>query len=102
MAELLITQRFNWADEISFNGFEVVSEDWWNDYCKAVRQPTEGEFLDWLEWPCDCYVGSNQSITFENADKYLQTFKSVNISDSDAEVLKRLLGGAFGKMLWIE
>ena len=98
MSKILVISTGNWADEIDVEGFMIVSKECW-----------EWKKLEWnhTEFPQEISIGTNEYAEFENVEEYLNSFKIKEISDEEAELLRKLFDissrfGDFGHVLWIE
>ena len=81
MTQILVKFSANWANEISLNGWELYSRLAWGNVETAILGH---------KYPTTTYVGSNQDITFNSAKELLDAYTVEQISDEDAEILKRL------------
>lgn len=95
MKYYLLTQRTNWADEINFEGFLIVEAENEEDAFKAIISRNQ-------KFPCIVSVGSNEEIEFKTKEAYLRTFRVKEISEEEYDVIGKVLGGSFGKLLTLD
>jgi len=92
MKYVLIKTYFNWADEIDFPGWEVMSKGDFEDYKKEIKEYWEkggDEF--------DIYVGTNEEINFSSAED-CEPSSVEEITESDFDTVNRLFGGSSGEI----
>jgi len=83
MAKVLVTQYCNYADEFNLQGFAIFdSEEEWEERKQEILA---------IEYPYDCYFGTNESVCFENVEDVLSTLNVETITDEELDTLKRLL-----------
>lgn len=103
MEYVLVQQAFNWADEIDFNGFEVMEKSKLEEHFKNVEFGNpEYEWWEAVEFPCDISIGSNQHYTFDSMEDYRNHFSVKPLSIEEAGCLDKFFPRGCGKMLWIE
>jgi len=104
MGHILVKQRFNWADEIDFGGFLVMTQEELDKHFHDVEFgfEDEGYHVEPTEFPYECYVGSNESIIIKNIEAYKRYFKTMPITEEEAIFLKKAFGGNFGNIIYIE
>jgi len=98
MSKLLIIFNGDWADEMDVDGFMIVSKECWK-----YKQ------LEWehTSFPQELYIGTNESMEYENMEEYLRNFKVKDISDEEEKVIRTLFGlkskfSTFGQVPFIE
>lgn len=107
MTKVLVQQKFNWADEINFEGFLVMEKEALEKHFRDVEfGDPEYSWSEPTEFPDYESIGSNQEITIKDMDDYKSYFVVTEITDEEALMLKKLFPHAFtygfGKMIWIE
>ena len=76
----LVKLEFDYADEFDVYGFQVLSDKEWQDMQEAIKR---------TEYPQDFYFGTNEEIIIESAEELLRGIKAFEITESEAEVLKK-------------
>lgn len=86
MKKLLIIQNFDWADEISCEGFTIINADEWDTLVADVQSYLDdGEILE-------CYIGTNEMISIETFEEFNDIVTTRELDDSELETLTRLFG----------
>lgn len=96
MGKVIVHTEYNWADEISFESWEIWDE---NDLEQAKQKVIDYWANGGKQF--DICVGSNEEVEFYDLDCCLGDWcyiKEELISESDAEVLERLFDGGYGKV----
>lgn len=81
MTKILVLSKGNHGDEIDLEGFVIF--DTLAEWEKAVEGIPDK--------PHDAYYGSNEFVVFENRKDYLEYITVTEISDEEADTLRRLL-----------
>jgi len=87
MAKILVEFSTNWADEMDLSGFKVYDKAEWEKLVTKVSSHKTS---------FEVYFGTNESNEYENGKALLEEYTITHISDADAEVIERLLGGEYG------
>jgi hypothetical protein len=82
---LLVELSMDWADEFTVNGFRVMTESQWEDHKRLVRKKKEDSHIE-------VYFGTNEALEWEGAEEYIDSFSITEITDEEADVLKRFFG----------
>lgn len=91
---LIVRTEYNWADEMDFPGWEIMSERDLEDAKKKVKK-----YFDNGGAPFEICVGTNEEIEFESYDDVFGWgFEVEEISASDAEVINRVFGRRGGNI----
>lgn len=92
MNNYILTDSFNWADEIDFSGFIVVTEDVLNKLRKYLNSK-RGEIETF-------YIGTNEEIECD-IDEYADYLEDIEPIDSkELEIIEKHLGSSIGETLW--
>lgn len=86
MKQYLVKWNDNWADEMDLEGWVIMNQDELDEWKKRLQKPGR-VYL--------CF-GTNEDNEYESGQEILDCCEITEISDSDAEVLNRLIGGAYG------
>ena len=89
--------NFNWADEISLDGFDIWTEDELNEARKDFDKG--GTFYG---KSVNVYVGSNEDQDIEAADVLGELRHPREITKEEYDVLKKLFGSSYGKTYFNE
>lgn len=84
MTKLLVKYSADYADEFQVSGFSIMEKDTWENYVKIAK---EGK------WPQSRYFGSNEAIQWESVEEHLRDFKTIEITDEQAEFLEKSFNG---------
>lgn len=79
----LVKYKDNWADEIDVEGCQVMTENEFHNYFNAAKKAFN---------ECNCinfYIGSNESIEYENYEDFIKSIQIINISKDAYEVLQK-------------
>lgn len=93
MKHLLIKTQYNWADEIDFPGWTIMTEEEFEDGKKQIKEYLKnvGSFEIW--------VGTNEEIGFSSyEDIFGRNMKVLELSETDKEVIERLFGSSQGEI----
>ena len=94
MNNYILTDSFNWADEIDFSGFIVVTEDVLNKLRKYLNSK-RGEIETF-------YIGTNEEIECD-IDEYADYLEDIEPIDSkELEIIEKHLGSSIGETLKLE
>jgi len=80
---LLVTFSDDYADEFDVNGMKLFTNEEWDAYCKFAREK--------VVWGQGLYFGTNEGIEYDSAEDYLRCFDAKEISDEEAETIKKLI-----------
>ena len=99
MSKVLVKYRDNYSDEFDVEGFAVDDADEWQKHLKLIEEA----FKDNPGASIECWFGTNEAITYESYDDYVEAFEVTPITDAEAATLEKLFGGgSFGTFLTIE
>ena len=111
---LLIKYDSNYADEFDVDGFVVWTESKWQAHKDAVTKWFENraakkgpkpelpphndpqywtlydQLRKWERDEVERYFGTNEAVTYSDAEDYFRCFKTTEITPEEHEVLKRL------------
>ena len=90
---LLVKFEGNWADEIDFYGFHVMTEEQWEFKKNEIMH---------TPFPQEVGFGTNEAETYEDPEEYLENFKVTEITVTEAEIVNRLFGTYYGRFAIIE
>src|SRR5690349_8465220 len=106
MQYFLVTENGDWADEISYQGYQLYKTTGGTisakDFLKGIIDDIEKEHLDeddLLEespYPFTKYIGSNEDVEFESRDDIKRDLTIKEISKSEYNTLSKLLGESYG------
>ena len=87
---LLVKFSGNWADEMDIDGFWIATQEQWEKYQRQWHEWfSNGDSFEW-------YIGTNESIEFEDYDDFMSYFDAEEISMNDATILQRHFRIQFG------
>ena len=89
MAKVLVKWNPDWADECDFPGFEIFTEEKWEQYQQMAK---EEQAIFWG-------FGTNQDKHYDDPEEFLDELSACRISDEDAKIIEKHLGLAFGSYL---
>jgi hypothetical protein len=82
MGDVLVKYDGNWADEIDLQGFIVMTDAEWKDYKKVIQHlHSESEFT--------VGIGTNEDVTFANADDYFDSFEVKKLTAEESATLRK-------------
>lgn len=84
--------NFNWADEISMDGFDLWTEEELN---LALKDFDKGG--EYYGKTCNVYVGSNEDQDIESDDVLWELKSAEEITKDEYDAIMRVLGGSYGK-----
>jgi len=90
---LLVKFEGNWADEIDFYGFHVMTEEQWEFKKNEIMH---------TPFPQEVGFGTNEAETYEDPEEYLENFQVIEITDAEAEIVNRLFDSYYGHFAIIE
>lgn len=114
---LLIKFHNNYADEFDVDGFFVWPQSKWEEhktlatkYFEKVAKaapPEENAYRRSRGGEVEVYFGTNEQIIFSGIKDYLDSFKTTELTESEAKVLSKHFKGwrnhaRFGKVLMLE
>jgi len=76
----------DYADEFDIEFISWVDKQWWKTYKTNLVKQEQSIF------PCDCYFGSNEFITFDSADDFIYSFEAHQSDDEQIKFLQRISG----------
>ena len=79
----LLKWQMDWADEFDMTGMEVLTPSEWQNFQASVQN---------ANYPVEAGFGTNEYYEFRSADEVMSGFKVIEITDDEAETLKRLFG----------
>lgn len=87
----------NWADEMDIQSFLILNEE---DKIKYYDKAKEN--LDKLNKKLIICLGTNEEIIFEKSADFIKTLKIKEISETEANIIKKYIGKKFGPsdILW--
>lgn len=85
MLEQLVLVRFNdnWADEMDIVGFQVVTQQEWDDFVKLAHK---------LRYPSETYFGTNEFNEYDTVEELLACYEVTEITEDQAQTLENLFG----------
>lgn len=87
---ILFKWEKDWADEFDMTGFRVISENIWNAFQTAAKK---------MEYPQEFYFGTNEEYTFDNINQLMNGIKTIEITDEEAEVIKKCFAPSYGNSI---
>lgn len=86
MNKLLITQYFNWAGEITCQGFNIIDEDVWDKFLEKLTLYFEDEGD-----PLECWIGTNESIEVSSVEDFMNIAEVKPLENLEFDMLVKLL-----------
>jgi len=81
---ILVKFDDNWADEMDVSGFKLYDNiDAWNAAIAKFKEKRKIDEENYFE----VYFGTNEWIEYDSLDEFLNNFKVIEISDTDAAVI---------------
>jgi len=87
---ILLKFQKDYADEFDVYGFEVITEEKWEQYKQVFKH---------TEYPQEYYFGTNEFVEFENEKDVLDNVVVIEITESQAELLRQLFGKTHSKRI---
>lgn len=88
----LVTGGYNWADEIDFDGFSIITEKQLERYMKYCKEHEGEEF--------EFYCGSNQEVCgYCYGDVLYELETAYELTDKEYETITDLIGREAGDIL---
>jgi hypothetical protein len=82
-SDVLVKYDGNWADEIDLQGFIVMTDLEWKAYKGAMDHV-------YSERSFEVSVGTNEEVSFANADDYFDSFEVKKLTSEESEMLRKL------------
>lgn len=99
---LLIKYDSNYADEFDISGFRVMTEDEWEVIKTNAKKafdtrPLEMHYYykDMRAVPLEIYFGTNEFVSYEKYEYWLNDFRISTISENEVEFFKKHFGHNF-------
>lgn len=86
--QVLVLFEDNWADEMDIYGFSIMTEDQWNYRVLELKA---------IEYPIEVPFGTNESNEYYSAEEMLECYTVKEITDEEAEIIRRLLSDDYGR-----
>jgi len=80
-AMFLVKTKYDWADEMDVEGFFLMTPGEYDYFIKEVEA---------IEYPIEWYIGTNEFITFYEADDIFKEFDVQVLNLEQAELIKKL------------
>jgi len=81
----------DWADEFDVKSLSVISEKDWKQFQEDINK--------YDGYPIECYFGTNEALLFESEQDIMHSLSPVEVSESEAELLKKVMKGkSFGQV----
>lgn len=91
----LVKWDSNWADEMDIHGFVLFGEKEFKEFKEALNMFKSDERVDeYGEF--SFYIGSNEEVTYENANELISEFKIEEITKEAFDIILNTLGGSYG------
>lgn len=94
MKQYLVRSSSNWADEIDFEGWEIMNEKELAEAKAEVKAFVKEDFS------ADVYVGTNEEMEVEASEVLDELNKAKEITPEEAAILKKFFGDSYGFSLY--
>jgi ketol-acid reductoisomerase len=96
---ILVVYTGSYLGDITLSGFELTTEDQWEEHLQAVEKMFEeaGEHAQFEK-----FFGSQESVAYDSFEQYKKHFKVIPVGKQVKEFLEKNFKNGFGQFLFLE
>lgn len=92
MKYFLLQQDDNYADEFDISGF-ILKQG------KSKKEVLESLVSEEVEFPCERYFGTNESVEYNSKVDYFDTITVTELTKSEYKLIEKLFGCSYGTFI---